>query len=150
MRLFIIGVLSFILMEFVSYLAHRFIYHKIGWVFHKSHHTKREGPFELNDVFPMIFASISIGLMLWGLGSHYHEIVAASVGIAAYGILYFVVHDLYIHRRVKALPLRIPFLLEIKKAHAIHHKYGGEPYGLLMFFTSEEVKKQQVSHETVV
>lgn len=150
MKNLIIGITAFAAMEFVSYLAHRYVYHTIGWVFHKSHHTKREGPFELNDIFPMIFAALSIAFILWGLGSDRAAVVAAAVGVSAYGMLYFFVHDLYIHRRIKSLPLRIPFLLKIKKAHAIHHKYGGEPYGLLLFFTSEEARKQDVTHETVV
>ena len=144
------GLLSFAVMELVSYLAHRYVYHGIGWVFHKSHHTKREGMFELNDIFPMIFSTIAIALMLWGFEAGLDTIVAAAVGVSAYGMVYFFIHDLYIHRRAKWLPLRIPFLLEVKKAHAIHHKYGGEPYGLLLFFRKEEVRKQQVTHDTVV
>jgi beta-carotene 3-hydroxylase len=146
----LIGILAFAAMEFVSYLAHRYVYHGIGWVFHKSHHSRREGAFELNDIFPMIFATISIALILWGLEADLPAIVAAAIGVSAYGMVYFFVHDLYIHRRAKWLPLRIPFLLEVKKAHAIHHKYGGEPYGLLLFFRKEEVRNQQVTHETVV
>jgi len=146
----LIGLLSCTAMEFVSYLAHRFIYHGIGWVFHRSHHTKRDGLFELNDIFPMIFSSIAIALMLWGFEADLDGIVAAAIGVSAYGMVYFFVHDLYIHRRAKWLPLRIPFLLEVKKAHAIHHKYGGEPYGLLLFFRKKEVRKQQITHETVV
>ena len=78
------------------------------------------------------------------------KILAAAIGVSAYGLVYFFVHDLYIHRRARWLPLRIPFLLEVKKAHAIHHKYGGEPFGLLFFFRKEEVRRQNVSHETVV
>ena len=146
----LIGILVFIAMEFVSYLAHRYVYHGIGWVFHKSHHSRREGTFELNDIFPMIFAIISIGLILWGIEADASAVIAAAVGVSAYGMLYFLVHDLYIHRRIKSLPLRIPFLLAVKKAHAIHHKYGGEPYGLLLFFTRDQILKDDISHETVV
>ena len=150
MNLILIGFLVFVAMELVSYLAHRYVYHGIGWVFHKSHHSTREGPFELNDIFPMIFASISIGLILWGIEADASGVIAAAVGVSAYGMLYFFVHDLYIHRRIKSLPLRIPFLLAVKKAHAIHHKYGGEPYGLLLFFTRDQILKDDISHETVV
>ena len=150
MNVILIGLFAFMAMELVSYLAHRYLYHGIGWVFHKSHHSRREGPFELNDIFPMIFATISIALILWGLAADLPAIVAAAVGVSAYGMLYFFVHDLYIHRRIRSLPLRIPFLLAVKKAHAIHHKYGGEPYGLLLFFTRDQVLKEDISHETVV
>ncbi|MDH4069688.1 MAG: sterol desaturase family protein [Ignavibacteria bacterium] len=147
----IIGIFSFATMELVSYLAHRYVYHGIGWVFHRSHHTRREGIFELNDIFPMIFSVIAISLMLWGFEADADEVVAAAIGVSAYGMIYFIIHDLYIHRRAKWLSLRIPFLLEVKKAHAIHHKYGGEPFGLLLFFRKDEVRNQQdISHETVV
>ncbi len=138
-------------MEFVSYLAHRFVYHGIGWMFHKSHHEPREGVFEWNDIFPMIFASITIGLMLFGLADpDRSDIVAASVGITAYGLVYFFIHDLYVHRRAKWLKLRIPILIKLKQAHAIHHRYGGEPYGLLLFFNAERVRQERVTEDEVV
>jgi beta-carotene 3-hydroxylase len=142
---------SFVAMEFVSYLAHRYIYHKLLWVFHKSHHSPRKGAFELNDVFPVFFAAAAITLMAIGVAdpgrSH---LLAMSIGITAYGMVYFFIHDLYVHRRVRSLPLRIPFLLTIKKAHAIHHRTGGEPYGLLFFANPENARRERVKEDDVV
>lgn len=138
-------------MELVSYLAHRFLYHGIGWVFHKSHHEPREGVFEWNDIFPVMFAAITIGLMLFGLSDpDRSDIVAVSIGVTAYGLVYFFIHDLYVHRRAKWLKLRIPFLFKLKQAHAIHHRYGGEPYGLLLFFNAERVRQEHVAEDEVV
>ncbi len=135
-RQVIIAGLVFLAMEFVSYLAHRFIYHRLLWVFHKSHHSRRDGVFELNDIFPVAFAAVAILLFLQGLSSPAGaDLVAVAVGMTAYGAVYFFIHDLYIHRRARWLRVRIPFLATIKKAHAVHHRDGGEPYGLL-FFTS--------------
>lgn len=147
-RFALIVLVAFTGMEFVSYLAHRYVYHKILWVFHKSHHSPRTGPFELNDVFPLFFATVSIILMFTALGDPAgSDLFALSIGITLYGMTYFFVHDLYVHRRVKRLRLRIPFLLQIKKAHAIHHREGGEPYGLLLFTNPRRVAEEQVIEE---
>lgn len=151
MRFAFILLASYIAMEFVSYLAHRFVYHGIGWVFHKSHHEPRNAVFEWNDIFPMFFASISIVVMAFGVSDPSRsDILAISIGISLYGIVYFFIHDLYVHRRAKWLKLRIPFLLKLKRAHAIHHAYGGEPYGLLLFFKLDQLKNMKTEEDEVV
>jgi beta-carotene 3-hydroxylase len=148
MRFGLILVVAFAAMEGVSYLAHRYIYHKLLWIFHKSHHSPRNGPFELNDIFPAFFAFVSMSLMIAGFANpEMSDILAASIGISAYGMVYFFIHDLYVHRRIKALSLRIPFLIMIKKAHAIHHREGGEPYGLLFFANPSRVKDIVVNEQ---
>jgi beta-carotene 3-hydroxylase len=121
------------------------------WILHKSHHTRREGMFELNDLFPLTFATATIFLMVKGItaGSG-SDLFAASIGIALYGMVYFTIHDLYVHRRAKFVSLKIPWLIKVKKAHALHHRYGGEPYGLLMFFNTERVEREVVREEEVV
>ncbi len=142
---------SFIVMEFVSYAAHRFVYHKLLWVFHRSHHSPRKGAFEWNDVFPVFFASAAILMMLKGIydpATTY--LLPVSIGVTAYGMIYFFIHDLYVHRRIRALSLRIPFLLTVKKAHAIHHRTGGEPYGLLFFVNPAGARKERVEEDDVV
>ncbi len=149
--LVLIVLLCFIGMEFVSYLLHRFVYHRLLWVLHKSHHEPRKGILELNDIFPVVLSGITITLMIIGLADPGKgELVAASIGISAYGAIYFFVHDLYVHRRARVLSLRIPFLLSIKKAHAIHHRYGGEPYGLLLFFHPGRISKIQIDEDEAV
>ena len=151
MRFAAIIIVSFVGMEFFSYLVHRFVYHKLMWILHKSHHTRREGMFELNDLFPLAFATVTIFLMVKGSaeGSG-SDLLAASIGIALYGMVYFTIHDLYVHRRAKFVSLKIPWLIKVKKAHALHHRYGGEPYGLLMFFNTERVEREVVQEEEVV
>ena len=147
----LIVLLSFVAMEFVSYLAHRFIYHKLLWALHRSHHSPRSGPFELNDLFPVFFAAASIVLMLKGLSDPaLKDVLAMSIGITVYGMIYFFIHDLYVHRRIKWLSLRIPFLLTIKKAHAIHHREGGEPYGLLFFADPDRARRESVLEDDTV
>ena len=148
MRFAAIVILTFCVMEFVSYLAHRYVYHGFMWVFHRSHHRRREGVFEWNDIFPLIFSTIAIALMAKGAyDPDGADLLAAAIGVSLYGIIYFFIHDLYIHRRARWLKLRIPFLLKMKQAHAIHHRDGGEPYGLLLFFNRDKVEREKVDED---
>jgi beta-carotene 3-hydroxylase len=51
-------------------------------------------------------------------------------GIAAYGFAYFLVHDVYIHRRFKWLrDIDHPYFYAIRKAHKVHHKHTGKEHG---------------------
>ena len=54
-------------MEAVAYGAHRWVMHGPGWFLHESHHRHREGLFELNDLYALIFAIPSILLLLGGV-----------------------------------------------------------------------------------
>lgn len=151
MKEILIALLSFAIMEFVSYLAHRYIYHGIGWVLHKSHHEPRSGIFEWNDIFPMLFAAATIAILLYGLSDpQRNELVAAGIGISAYGLTYFFIHDLYIHRRAKWLKIRLPFLTTLKRAHALHHRTGGEPYGLLFVIRRHRLTAIDVADDEAV
>ena len=142
-----IALVAFVMMELVSYLVHRFVYHKILWVIHKSHHTPRTGLFELNDLFPVVFASLTILLIGYAVSlPNGMDLLALGVGITMYGAVYLMIHDLYVHRRMKSLSFRIPLLLKIKKAHMVHHTYGEEPYGLLLF-SLRELPGEQAAKE---
>lgn len=133
-RLILIAGGSFVLMEFFAYLVHRFVYHGALWFIHKSHHAPRSGAFEWNDLFPLAFSAASIALMVYALsGTVGPDVLAATIGIISYGTTYFVIHDLYAHRRMKSLTFGLPYLRRLKKAHMVHHSLGGEPYGLLVF-----------------
>ncbi|MFN0156715.1 MAG: sterol desaturase family protein [Bacteroidota bacterium] len=150
-RAIVIGVVTFIGMEVVSYLVHRFLYHKLFWNVHKSHHTEREGVFELNDLFPLFFATITMLLIFTGLETGgLSDQVAVGVGMTLYGGVYFFIHDLYIHRRAKWVKFRLPFLLKIKKAHAVHHRTGGEPYGLLLFVSPRSLLGEDMQEDDPV
>ncbi len=135
-----IALAAFIAMEFVSYLVHRYVYHGFMWFLHKSHHTPRKGRFEWNDLFPLFFATVTMILMVVGLSDPSGmDLVALSIGITIYGGVYLVIHDLYVHGRMKSLTLKNRYLLRVKKAHMMHHASGEEPYGLLLFSFPEKV-----------
>ena len=51
-------------------------------------------------------------------------------GIALYGLAYFLVHDVYIHRRLKWFrDVDHPYFYAIRKAHKVHHKHLGKEHG---------------------
>jgi beta-carotene 3-hydroxylase len=59
-------------------------------------------------------------------------LLAAGAGITAYGALYLLVHDLYVHDRLGPLPGRgSRYIRWVAGAHALHHRTGQEPYGFL-------------------
>src|SRR6478672_7104551 len=96
-----VAIVSFALMEPFTYLAHRFVMHGFGMGWHRSHHRRRPGRFERNDLFPVVFSvaamsAVAVGLNVPGLA----VLVPVVAGVGAYGAAYLFVHDLYIHRRV--------------------------------------------------
>lgn len=142
MRNFAIVIVVFMIMEPLTYLAHRYVMHGVGWVLHASHHRPRETRIELNDAFPLIFASLTI--ILLAIGTSFHSVgvlVPIGIGITLYGAVYSFVHDVYIHGRFFRVE-RIAFLEPIKRAHVLHHLYDGEPYGMLMPIVPRRIREQ--------
>ncbi len=133
---------SFVLMEAVTYCAHRWVMHGIGWALHRSHHrrlarTSQDWCFEANDLFPVGFSAIA--MLLFAIAIHWNPLLPVCWGISVYGAAYLFVHDLYIHERVN-LPRRVlRFLEPLKQAHTIHHRTGKEPYGMLFPWTTPTI-----------
>ncbi len=129
----VLTILGFAAMEFFSYLVHRFLFHGILWQIHQTHHKPNKFPLELNDVFSILFALLSIGLMI----SKNEIAFPIGLGIAIYGFVYFITHDFFTHRRFLPFGSQNKFLMTIRAAHQRHHqsieKHGLEPYGLFIF-----------------
>src|SRR3954447_889118 len=132
----ILAAVAFVAMEAVSYLAHRFVMHGFGMGWHRSHHLggaalmHRDG-FEANDLFPVTFAAVTILAMTAGTTlPSVRPLFSVGVGVTLYGAAYAFVHDVYIHERLGRLP-RVRVLELLKSAHELHHRFGGEPYGML-------------------
>jgi len=126
---------GFIGMETFSWLFHKYVMHGFLWGIHKTHHTKQKGFFELNDMFSFTFGSIATLLMFLGL-ENLDTRFWVGLGITIYGMIYFVLHDIFIHRRVEwKLPFGGRYIRGIKKAHQMHHKtnkkHDSESFGLL-------------------
>lgn len=134
----LLGLAAFVVMEPATYAAHRWVMHGMGWSLHRSHHRVRpraerlRDRIEANDWFPVMFASVTILAMALGsYGPSWSALVPVGVGVTAYGAAYAFVHDVYIHGRVVPMPV-VPVLERLARAHALHHRYGAEPYGMLL------------------
>jgi beta-carotene 3-hydroxylase len=117
-----IFVLTFVAMEAVAYLMHRYLMHGPLWLLHASHHAPRRGVFEWNDLFGVLFALPSMALIDLGTRGHPFAL-AAGLGMTAYGAAYFGFHDVIVHRRIRTrhVPSH-PYLRRIVRAHLVHHR----------------------------
>jgi len=126
-----VAVLAFVGMEGFTYLAHRFVMHGVGWVLHASHHHASAARFEANDIFPGIGAAVAMIGFAVGFNVPVPSLIAVGAGVTAYGIAYMFVHDIYIHGRLGRMP-EVAVLERLRRAHAIHHMFMAEPYGMLL------------------
>lgn len=133
----VITLLAFCSMEVVAWLSHKYIMHGPLWKLHKDHHKKESsGFFEHNDFFFLIFAFPGIIGLLTGIIYHYNFMFWIGIGICIYGLMYFLVHDVFIHRRFKLFRRsKYTYLKAINRAHKTHHKHigkeDGECFGML-------------------
>jgi len=111
--------------------------HGLFWYFHKDHHQpKYNAIFEKNDFFFVIFAVPSILLFYFGLEPTLNFKFFIGLGILFYGITYFLIHDVLIHKRFNWFKkTKNSYLIGLRKAHKVHHKHlgkeDGECFGLL-------------------
>lgn len=131
-----IVVATFLAMEGVAWFAHKYVMHGMMWFFHEDHHVQEPGFFEKNDAFFLIFAIPSASCFISGSMAGGDFRIWIGTGIAAYGLAYFLVHDIFIHQRFKWFTrTENTYLMAIRKAHKIHHKHRtkekGECFGML-------------------
>jgi beta-carotene 3-hydroxylase len=132
---------AFVGMEGVSYLLHRFVMHGPGWRVHADHHTSSASGFQRNDLYPASFSLLAIALFVAGTTAPaVRLLVAAGTGMTLYGVAYFYVHEVYVHRRLPLPRRRWAYLVWLERRHRIHHLYGGEPYGMLLPIVPRELK----------
>ncbi len=125
-------------MEFVAWFTHKYVMHGFLWFLHKDHHQKEPGFFEKNDAFFLIFAVPSWLCIMLGMMYVTPVSVAIGAGIATYGFAYFLVHEIFIHQRLKWFKATNNNYLEaVRFAHKMHHKHlgkgEGESFGMLVF-----------------
>jgi beta-carotene 3-hydroxylase len=136
-RSVVLGALAFVAMEPVTAATHRFVMHGPGRVLHRSHHRSAVGGttgWELNDLFPLAFAIVVMMAMAVGFNvAGFGVLVPIGVGVTAYGVIYALVHDVYIHRRLPLFRNRtVPGLERLAAAHREHHRLNAAPYGMLV------------------
>lgn len=137
--LFFIGItlITFLTMEGITWLTHKYVMHGFLWYLHEDHHQpKYKGLFEKNDAFFVIFAIPSILLFYFGVNPELNYLFFIGLGILFYGMAYFFVHDILIHQRVKLFTrTNIKYFVALRKGHKVHHKHlgkeDGECFGML-------------------
>ncbi len=115
-------ILVFIIMEGVAWFLHKYVMHGVGWFLHKDHHYPRKRRFEKNDLFGVFFSLISFLFILTGILSRFDIKLAIGIGIMLYGIGYFLVHDVFFHKRIKiGYRPKSKYIKRILNAHGVHH-----------------------------
>ena len=137
---------AFGFMEGVAWFTHKYVMHGFLWVWHRSHHSPRTGPFELNDLFAVVFASPAIVAIYFGVhGTPW--LLPIGLGVTAYGAVYAMFHDGLVHRRYwTPLSSKSRFWKRLIQAHRIHHavttKQGCVSYGFLLAQPVRKLKAQ--------
>ncbi len=133
----VVFVATFLMMEGMAWFTHKYVMHGFLWKLHADHHKKdHKHWWERNDLFFVFYAIVSIGFfLLW----RYEDVWIAlpiGLGILAYGIAYFTVHDIFIHQRFKIFRnANNRYAKGVRRAHKMHHKHlgkdDGECFGML-------------------
>ncbi|MEQ9374104.1 MAG: beta-carotene hydroxylase [Imperialibacter sp.] len=128
---------TFFFMEAVAWFTHKYIMHGVLWTWHRSHHRLHNHTLERNDLFALVFSIPSIACIVFG--SEFPEIrwlMFVGFGILAYGLFYFIFHDVIVHRRIKIkYKAKSKYMKRIMHAHHVHHevhtKEGARAFGFL-------------------
>jgi len=135
---FLIVLISFFFMEFVAWFTHKYIMHGFLWFLHKDHHIRENKNFlQKNDSFFLIFAIPGAYLTIHGAVESFSYLFWIGLGITLYGFTYFLIHEVYIHRRFSWIRnINLNYFLALRRAHKDHHKHiqriPGENFGLLI------------------
>jgi beta-carotene 3-hydroxylase len=135
----IVFILTFLIMEFMAWFTHKYVMHGFLWKLHSDHHRKdHDSWFERNDAFFIFYALVSIGFFLLWQNNILEIGLAIGIGIFAYGLTYFLVHDIFIHQRFKIFRnANSRYGRAVRRAHKMHHKHinkeHGECFGMLLF-----------------
>lgn len=125
-------------MEFMAWFTHKYVMHGFLWDWHADHHEPHDKFFERNDRFFLVYAIPSaICYMAGSMYPGYGFLFYIGIGISLYGLTYFLIHDVYIHRRFKWFKqLDGKYSRAILRAHGAHHSTQGkedaESFGLLV------------------
>jgi beta-carotene 3-hydroxylase len=144
----VIGMVLF--MECFAWGVHKYVMHGIGWGWHRSHHEPREGWWEQNDLYAIVFSVIVVALFTLGIWSE--PVWWAALGITVYGAIYAFVHDMLVHQRggFRWVPKR-GYFKRLLQAHRLHHAVKGRDgtvsHGFLFAPSPVRLKAQLRRHE---
>ena len=135
----VVFLITFFMMEFMAWFTHKYIMHGFLWSLHSDHHKKdHDSWFERNDAFFIFYAVVSMAFFFLWQNGILDIGLAIGLGIFAYGLTYFLVHDIFIHQRFKLFRnANNKYARALRRAHKMHHKHigkhQGECFGMLLF-----------------
>jgi beta-carotene 3-hydroxylase len=123
-------------MEFVAWFLHKYVMHGFLWVLHEDHHRPTHKGLQKNDLFAAFFSLVSFFLICIGLLGRLPVLASVGLGMALYGLGYFLFHDVMFHRRIPGIRIksRHRYLRRIVRAHSIHHQHSGKSQGVSFGF----------------
>lgn len=133
----IVIVSTFCFMEFTAWFLHKYIMHGFLWNLHLDHHQPTHHVLQKNDFFFLLFAVPSAVLIILGSFQANQICISIGTGITLYGFAYFLVHEVYIHRRLNWFKnTKFFFFKAVRAAHQSHHavnkKGGARNFGMLI------------------
>ena len=139
---------AFLSMEFMAWAAHRYLMHGFLWCLHEDHHVVRKDQIgQKNDFFALFFAIPSVCAIYYGVTYSISFLSAQGFGIAFYGLAYFVVHEVIIHRRWRLFNMSGSYIDSIKESHRKHHmvrhREGARNFGMLIPAREDWVKARR-------
>lgn len=132
---------AFFLMEFIAWSNHKYLMHGKLWPVHRDHHIKsvtQKSFFEKNDLFIVVYALPAMLLIILGFALGIDNLVIIGAGFTLYGIVYFLLHDVLIHKRLNHnLEITGGYIGALIRAHRAHHSPATPKdfrnFGLLIF-----------------
>ncbi len=123
-------------MEGVAWALHKYVMHGFLWVLHEDHHRPQHRGLQKNDLFAAFFALLSFSLISGGVLWRVWPPISIGIGMAFYGIGYFLFHDVMFHRRIPGLRIkpRGAYLQRIVRAHKLHHQNSDRHHGVSFGF----------------
>ncbi len=117
-----IMILTFFFMEGVAWFLHKYEMHGFGWFLHEDHHRYTKKRFQ-KMISTGCFLRYSCSFYFFGFFGGFDIRLFIGIGVAMYGIGYFLVHDTFLHRqnKIEYRP-KSKYIKRILHAHAIHHQ----------------------------
>lgn len=147
----LIAVSTLAAMEAVAWATHKYLMHGPMWTWHASHHSKRYGPFEKNDLFGVVFSVMAIAI--FALGLLWWPLFWIGLGVTGYGLVYTLFHDMLVHDRFgRVAKPRRGYLGRIIEAHHLHHavhtREGAVSFGFLWTASPESLRAELSSRRS--
>lgn len=146
-----VAITSFFGMEAVARLMHKYLMHGILWSVQKDHHIDMNRKFQRNNFFGLFFAVVAIILFTETAKTGNTIFGSVGFGMAIYGLVYLIVHDMIIHNSYLHLRDRkhSKYVENLIAVHQMHHqndgKNRGRNWGFLFYIPGIDIPPQKGS-----